>query len=308
MHYAIILPNLVLFFCFLNDYSFYIYIAMPGRPFIVRGTSRTTTSETCNLDNLTNTTSWKMGQVPSILANNPHNQEIGRRWLENAEGEHASVASFARHTLQLMSIGAPSELLVASQEASLDEIKHAKMCYGFASAFIGSDFRPGTLDVNEGLEGMGLQEIIQSVIQEGCIEETLAAIEAHLAAHNAQDTAVKDALSQIASDETNHAQLAWDTIHWIIKRYPDTRTFVEEAFRASLKQQEANDVPSPPTTICEDSEKDASFRKYGILTRNDRNKVRKAGIQAIIEPVYHDGFKDVSLISKTIRKLNVAIL
>ena len=86
--------------------------------------------------------------MPSILANNPNNQAIGRRWLVQAEAEHASVASFARHTLQLMSIGAPSELLVASQKASVDEIKHAKMCYGLASSFLGSDFGPGSLDVN----------------------------------------------------------------------------------------------------------------------------------------------------------------
>jgi len=262
------------------------------------------------MDNLTHTPSWKMGQAPSILENNPYNQEIGRQWLEHAEAEHASVASFARHTLQLMSIGAPSRLLVASQEASLDEIKHAKMCYGLASAFIGSDFGPGTLDITGGLEGMDLKEISRSVVQEGCIEETLSAIEAHLAAHNTQDAAVKEALSEIASDETNHAQLAWDTIHWIIERYPDTRTFVEEVFRDALKRrliQESNDVALSPTTLSADSEKDASFRKYGLLARRDRDKVRKVGIRDIIAPVYLDGFKDVSLISKQIRKLHISI-
>ena len=63
---------------------------------------------------------------------------IGLEWLQQAEAEHASIASFARHTLQLMSIGASSELISRSQQASIDEIEHAKMCYGFASKFIGT--------------------------------------------------------------------------------------------------------------------------------------------------------------------------
>ena len=135
-----------------------------------------------------------MGQTPSLLENNTYNHEIGLQWLQQAEAEHASVASFARHTLQLMSIGAPSELLFASQEASVDEIKHAKMCYGFASSFIGTDMGPGTLDVEESLENLDLKDIIRSVIQEGCIEETLSAIEAHFRAHYAKDAVIKATL------------------------------------------------------------------------------------------------------------------
>jgi hypothetical protein len=201
--------------------------------------------------------------------------------------------------------------LVASQEASIDEIKHAKMCYRFASAFIGSDLGPGLLDISGSLGSMDLKEIIRSVIQEGCIEETLSAIEARLSAHNAQDDTVKAALSQIASDETRHAQLAWDTIYWVIERYPDTRTFVEETFRAELERHllpERNGVPLLATTLCTDSEKDTTFRKHGLIAIGDRDKVRKAGIQDIIAPVSRSGFKDVSLISRQIAKLDVAAL
>ena len=61
-----------------------------------------------------------------MIDNSTYKQEVGLQWLRQAEEEHASVASFARHTLQLMSFGAPSELLKESQRASVDEIKHAK--------------------------------------------------------------------------------------------------------------------------------------------------------------------------------------
>jgi len=278
-----------------------------GRPFIVQGKSRTATSETNNITNMTHATSWKISEAPSVMLNNSHNQEIGRRWLEQAEAEHASVAAFARHTLQLMSIGAPSDLLVASQKASLDEIKHAKMCYGFASAFIGSDFQPGVLDVGGGLGSMDLKEIIRSIIQEGCIEETLSAIDARLAAHHAQDATIKTALLEIASDETRHAQLAWDTIQWIIGRYPDTSSYVDEVFRTEVERQLLSTPLSPATLHAHDG-KGAFFRAYGILVKEDKDKVREAGIQNIITPVYLTGFKNVSVISKRITKLDVSAL
>ena len=141
--------------------------------------------------------------------------------------KHASVASFARHTLQLMSIGAPSELLQSSQDASIDEIKHAKMCYGFASTFLKKDISPGVLNVDNSLEELNLEDIIKSIIKEGCIGETLAAIEAHYRQHLALDHAVKGALKVIADDETKHAKLAWDTVAWIAVKYPDYRSMIK---------------------------------------------------------------------------------
>ena len=77
---------------------------------------------------------------------------------------------------------------------------------------------------------MDIMEIIRSVVHEGCIEETLSALNARLPAHNAQDATFKAALSQMATDETRHAQFAWDTIHWIIERYPDTQILLRRLF------------------------------------------------------------------------------
>ncbi|MBT9554900.1 MAG: hypothetical protein IV100_02675, partial [Myxococcales bacterium] len=40
-----------------------------------------------------------------------------QRWLSVAALEHASVGSFARFTLQLLAVGAPPDLLLATQQA-----------------------------------------------------------------------------------------------------------------------------------------------------------------------------------------------
>ena len=276
-----------------------------GRPFSVQGKARTTTSKIPSRGTLKNWDSWKIDVNPSVLASNPYNQEIGLQWLKNAEAEHASVASFARFTLQLMSIGAPSDLLVESQKAALDEIKHAKMSYGLASKFIGTNFVPGPLDVTNSLENMDLKEITQSLIQEGCIGETLSAIEAHFAAERAGDAAVKEALLEIGTDETKHAQLAWNTIYWITRKYPNIRTFVEETFGTKLEQSRMTTKRGAPITSCLESDKDDKYRKYGLLIKEDRDKVREAGIRDVITPVYSGGFKNAGLISQKIIQLKV---
>ena len=256
--------------------------------------------------------SWKIDLLPSVSENNAsYNHEVGLYWLQQAEAEHASVASFARHTLQLMSIGAPSELLIASQAASIDEIKHAKMCYGFASIFMSTDIAPQALDVDGSLGELDLKNIIQSVIQEGCIEETLSAIEAHFRAHHSTDIDVKKVLNEIAADETRHAQLAWDTIFWITKKYPEYQDFVKKSFLENFEQQRhliENEEILQPSNECSDLRKDVYLQGFGILLHKDQEKVRHAGIQNIIKPLYNAGFDKFSFISDRITNFDIALI
>ena len=106
---------------------------------MVGGKARKTTSLVGEIDAFNGKATWMIDQTPPTLANDSINQVIAMEFSEQGEGEHASVASFARHTLQLLNIGAPSELLMSSQKAAIDEVRHAKMCYGLAAAFFGLD-------------------------------------------------------------------------------------------------------------------------------------------------------------------------
>ena len=287
-----------------------------SRPFTVHGKSRTTFSQTCNIDTCTNrkhAESWKMGPPPSISPNSSYNQEIGRRWLEQAESEHAALAAFARNTLLLMHLGSPPGLLTSSQEAGIDKINHAKLCYGFASAFIGDDLVPGPLNVEGCLDEVDLKTITQLLIKDGCFEETILAIEAQVRAQNAQDPAIKAALTTMASDNLKHVQLAWDSLEWIMEKYPEIRSFVAENFRVELErnrqkfecQSLKKDLPLTCSKPCTDSEETKMLRKYGLLVENDRDQVRQTGIRDIIEPVYRAGFKDIKLMSKRISKVEI---
>merc|ERR1711874_857210 len=121
--------------------------------------------------------SWHTGLTPVTKPNNSLNKEIGRRWLEQAEGEHASVASFARNTLQLLTLGSPSELLIASKQAGIDEINHAKISYDIASANTGLRLAPGPLDIQESMKKLDVMSVVRSIIREGCVGETIAGVD-----------------------------------------------------------------------------------------------------------------------------------
>jgi len=51
--------------------------------------------------------------------------------------EHASIAAFARFSLQLLSLGAPAGLIDDCTRALGDETAHARLCFQLASAYAG---------------------------------------------------------------------------------------------------------------------------------------------------------------------------
>ena len=280
-----------------------------GRPFTVDGDSRMAKSIPCDVQDTFYAQSWKENLDLTISDNNTDNQRIGEHWLQHAEAEHASIASFARHTLQLMSIGAPSVLLAASQQASLDEIKHAKICYGIASAFLDTDFFPGALKVTDSMNQLNIKDIIQSLVQEGCIEETLSAMEARFQARWADIPDMKDSLETIAVEETSHAQLAWNTISWIIGKYPEEKQFILETFREAFKAHWGDSSKHTDTTdsnIFPDQCGGSSMRRFGLLTNKDKSLIRKAGVKLVIEPVFNEELRDVSKISRLIMELDLS--
>ena len=274
-----------------------------GRPFVVDGRYRATTSMIGKMDESNLKTEWNIDQVPGILANSSLNQEIALAFSNQGEGEHASVASFARHTLQLMSMGAPATLLVGSQQAALDEIRHAKMCYGIAESFLGAKIQPNTLNIDGSVKTMRKSEIIQSVITEGCIGETVAAVRAQLSAHYAKEQKVKSILEEIASDETNHSQLAWKTVQWAINRYPELGVIAKETFRLQLDRP-VNMENGLPTDYCYDCEKGSALHDYGLLLDTEKDTTENLGIQNVIKPVVLNEFLNVDTISTQILNMD----
>jgi len=144
-------------------------------------------------------------------------RELAALWLDDARSEHASVASFARATLELLAVGAPPELVFACQQASLDEIRHAQTCFSLATLYVGEPAQPGPLPAIAP-RGGGLVALACTTFVEGCVGETIAALAALRAARGCEVPLVQSALAGIAEDETRHAELAWATLAFAVQR------------------------------------------------------------------------------------------
>ena len=154
-------------------------------------------------------------------------------WSQLGQMEHASIAAFARFSLQLLSLGAPPELVDACTRALADETAHTRLCFRIASAYAGRALGPGPLDVAGSLALTSLADIVDLVVAEGCFGETSAALQALEAATTASDPAIRAAYSRIAVDEERHAELAFRFVRWALGREPDA---VGERLRAVRRQ------------------------------------------------------------------------
>jgi len=141
--------------------------------------------------------------------------ERARRWTDAALAEHASIASFSRHSLELMALGAPRELIEAAQRAALDEVAHARASFALASAYAGYAIEPGPLPLPNLLSLHDrLEDFAVATLLEGCINETLALVVAAEELATADDPAVSGVLERIIAEETEHSLLAWKTLQW----------------------------------------------------------------------------------------------
>ncbi len=178
-----------------------------GRPFAPTGESRHAAP---------GTTHWGSEVAPRRAP-----AEVARAWRQAALDEHASVASFARFTLQLLALGAPPELVAGATRAQADEVRHARAAFGLAAA-LGDDGAVGPLDVRGEVDAEPLT-VLRETFLGGCVGETVAAAVAAAASEQATDPHTRDLLASIAADETRHAALAWKTVRWLLAAHPHLR-------------------------------------------------------------------------------------
>jgi hypothetical protein len=160
---------------------------------------------------------------------------LARYWIEAAALEHASVASFARFTLELLALGAPPALVAEAQRAGLDEVEHARVAYALASAYAGEALGPGPLDLGALRVATDRREVIRALVTEACVGETLGVAEALAHADHTLDPALARVHRRIAEDEQRHAELAWRTLAWLLEGADqDTRAFAARCFEDAL--------------------------------------------------------------------------
>jgi hypothetical protein len=178
---------------------------------------------------LTTRTDW----LRADLARSPaeHDLDLASRWLREASYEHASVASFARVTLQLMALGAPPDLLADAQHAALDEIEHARTFLALAARRGAGEQGPAALDVPRAPLATSFEAFVVDTFLDGCLAETVSGIEIRARAEDGDDVE-RAALSTIADEEERHAELAWRMLAWGVRAGGErSRAALEEAVR-----------------------------------------------------------------------------
>ena len=239
-----------------------------GRPFIVDGRQQ--------LANLASRGDW----LQAFAAAPPGSLDarIAGEWLEDARMEHASIASFARFTLDLLAFGAPPELLELAQRAALEEVEHARLCFGLAARYGAADYGPGPLEVAEVRVAASLWDAALSAFDEGCVGETLAAFQALAALELATDPEVRRTLAQIAEQEAAHAELAWRFVSWSAARLgPELARVLERRLAERPIARDATHEVEHPDAI-------AALHAAGRLTDADKQRVTLAGLRDLVEP------------------------
>lgn len=187
--------------------------------------------------------------------------------------EHASVASFARFSLQLMALGAPADLLRDAHQAALDEIEHTRITYALVNLFSKTNVGPDKLPIAVASIDANIENFVKALVLEGCVGETLGAAEGQEAARYAAWPEIAEPLAKIAQDEENHATLAWRTLQWALMTFGETaKESAKHAFA------EAKVLYSADPKALESAE------SVGVLSGKTLGTLRRNVLSDVIEP------------------------
>jgi hypothetical protein len=245
-----------------------------GRPFVVLGAARVASLGAAG-DWAEQAIHASAGELDDELR-----AAVARHFVEAGLMEHASIAAFARFSLQLLALGAPAELISDTTRAMEDETRHARLCFGLAARY-GSAAGPGALELTGALGAVDLLSVADLVITEGCIGETSAALEAAWAADAAEDAELRAVLSGIAEDELRHAALAFRFVAWAAQR--DAR--VEELLARRVR--EARDAAATVAPASERSQHAAVLAAHGVLDPATRAEARRRALEEIVSGALH---------------------
>ena len=160
-------------------------------------------------------------------------------WKESAQGEHASVASFADLSLKLFSLGAPLDLLQKAANSQLQEVHHAKLMVDLIKKANNDDsvLEFGAVDLHKSSTSpfdTTYEKVMLESLDDGCLNEGIAANLAAEVAKVSNETHVKNAYEIIARDEQKHGELAWDIVEWVLSVKPELADTAKAAYAKSV--------------------------------------------------------------------------
>ena len=188
---------------------------------------------------------------------------IAAQWRENGRTEHASVAAFARLTLDLMALGAPPELVADANRDALDEIRHTELCFGLARAIDGRVESPGAFPeaararTLSRTRTLALAELAVDSLVDGALHEGVSARIIAKLARRCEAPAIQSILKEIAADEGRHARHGWDVVRWCLTEGGEP---VARALEGALRA-----LPKVMSSPMPDEARDGRWERWGIM-------------------------------------------
>ena len=188
--------------------------------------------------------------------------ELAARWRWNGQTEHASIAAFARLTLDLMTLGAPPELIYAANRDAKDEIRHTELCFSLARALDGKTESPGpfpevqTPRTKLPTRSLTLAQLAVDSLIDGALHEGLSARVIARLAKQCPEPAIRDLLREIAADEGRHSAHGWDVVEWCLAEGGKPVARALQGAIAALPESVDTNLPT--------AARDGSWERYGI--------------------------------------------
>jgi hypothetical protein len=188
---------------------------------------------------------------------------VAAQWRENGRTEHASVAAFARLTLDLMALGAPPDLVADANRDALDEIRHAELCFGLARAIDGRAQSPGafpeaararTLSRSRtlALAQLAVDSLVDGALHEGVSARIIAKL-----ARRCDAPAIQAILKELAADEGRHARHGWDVVRWCLAEGGESVARALEGALVALPKTMSSPMP--------EQARDGRWERWGIM-------------------------------------------
>lgn len=187
---------------------------------------------------------------------------LAMQWRENGRTEHASVAAFARLTLDLIALGAPPALVAAASRDALDEIRHAELCFSLARALDGRSESPGPFPAAQHAGGLAesrtlaLAQLAVSSLVDGALHEGISARVIARLVKRCDQPAICLLLRELAADEGRHAAHGWDVVDWCLAEGGAPVAQVLRGALGKLPQQIDSGLP--------EAARGGAWERYGI--------------------------------------------
>lgn len=274
--------------------------AVCGRPFLVAGSERLATlimsdawTGPLSVDGSDKAVADDAMHASIDSLTEPQRLLLGQRWAQLGLMEHASIAAFARFTLQLLHLGAPANLVEDAQRAMSDETQHARDCFALASRYLGHSVGPSALHMDQALQETSLEDIVRLTVREGCIGETCAALEAAEAYEATIEPRAKTVLERIRADEFRHAELAWQFVSWALTQgapNAEAKARLHDVVAAEFvaAAHDANILPAAPIAA-----NSFDTLPHGIVPASLLPEIRRTALRDVVLPCAQELLRSV---------------